>query len=298
MKPIKTKVLLFAAVAGSFLLSLGAAKAANSQFSPGDLVMYFQQEGSDQTVYVNLGNTATFRGDAAGADVDSIINIININTQLNTAFGANWATEVNLYAGLAGVWGTSQTNSSLQNGDPHRTLYVSQSRNGVGTVGEANSSGYSVATNTGMTTGASGITDNNLPFLNSYEGLAVVSETGVSNIDDQNPFLDPGIQGTAFGIFGGGVQQVGSASSFGSFGSVENVEFALDLYRILARNNVAGQVGGDVRSGSYEGTFTLDSAGNVSFIAVPEPSTYALLGIGSAFIFFMVRRRAKTQATS
>jgi hypothetical protein len=85
-----------------------------------------------------------------------------------------------------------------------------------------------------------------------------------------NPFLSTGIQGTAFNIFGGGVQQVGSASSFGTFGAAGSVEFALDLYRILAKTGITNQVAGSLRSGSYEGTVTINSSGKVSFIAKAE----------------------------
>ncbi len=44
-------------------------------------------------------------------------------------------------------------------------------------------------------------------------------------------------------------------------------EFALDLYRILAKNTISSQVAGDLRVGSYEGTVTINSSGQVSFIA-------------------------------
>lgn len=304
MKQSKTKALLLAA-AGSVLLTLGSAKAANSFYTPGDLVLYFQQEGDSDTVYVSLGNTATvFRGAATGADVTDILDMININAQLNAAFGASWATATNLYMGVAGVWGTDPTNATLQNGDPHRTLYVGQSRDGVGAVGSASSTGYTVNTNTGMTSGATGITAMGSPFddlsgANGYNAAAIVSPTSASTIDDQNPFLAPGLQGTAFNIFSGGVQQVGTAGLFASnFGVESQVEFALDLYRIQARDNISGQFGqGDgFRQGTYEGTITLDSDGNVSFVTgvVPEPSTYALLGLGLAGVLFAVCRRKKS----
>lgn len=288
--------------AGSLAISMTAANAANSSYSAGDLLLYFQQEGSSNTLYVDLGNVTTFRGAATGVDVANILNMINISTQLNAAFGANWATATNLYMGVAGVVGTSGSLLTLTNGDPQRTLYVGQSRTDAGTVGVANSTGYTVNTNTGMTDGAGNIDAMSLPFAdatgtNGYDGAAIVSTTGVSAIDEQNPFLATGIQDTAFGIFGGGVQQVGTAGTFAaSMGPVSNVEFALDLYRIQAKNNIVGQVGNGetLRAGTYEGSLTLDSAGNVSFItAVPEPSTYALFGGAALVIGFVAARRRK-----
>ncbi|MFA7345932.1 MAG: PEP-CTERM sorting domain-containing protein [Terrimicrobiaceae bacterium] len=298
MKLFKNKLRVLALAAGSLAITLAGANAANSFYTPGDLVLYFQQEGDTDTVYVSLGNTATVFRDATS----DILNTINISTQLNAAFGANWATATNLYMGVAGVWGISSTNSSLQNGDPHRTLYVGQSRSGVGTVGEANSAGYTVNTDTSMDIGATNIRDMNIPFddasgVNGYNSAAVVSPTSVSAIDNKNPFLSPGLQGDAFGIFGGGVQQVGTAGTFAaSFGAVSNVEFALDLYRIQARNDVVGQYGegAGIRSGTYEGSLVLDSTGNVSYTAaVPEPATYALFGSAALVIGFIAVRRRK-----
>lgn len=301
MKLFKTKLRVLALAVGSLAISTFSANAANSFYTPGDLVLYFQQEGDTDTVYVSLGNTATVFRNATS----DILNSIDISTQLNAAFGANWATATNLYMGVAGVWGTSNTSPTLQNTDPHRTLYVGQSRSGVGTVGTANSAGYTVNTDTSMDDGAQGIKAMNLPFddatgVNSYNAAVIVSPTSVSAIDAQNPFLNPGIQGAAFGIFDSGVQQVGTAGTFAAnFGAESDVEFALDLYRIQARNDVVGQYGegATIRTGTYEGSLTLDSTGNVSFIAaVPEPSTYALFGSAALIIGFIAMRRRTMSA--
>lgn len=242
--------------------------ADNANFVHGDLILTFQQEGGSNTVYANLGDTATlFRGSASGPGAANMINFKNINSELTAAFGAGWASDPTVYAGLAGVWGSSATNAALQNGDPHRTIYVSAARLTVGTVGQADSAGYIVNTNTGMTTGAQDMRAmNNWYDLNTSNSVEV-ADVGVSLIDDYNPFFAVGIQDAAYEVFGGGVQQVGSAGSFGSFGDAGNVEFALDLYRILARDNVAGQVGGPVREGTFEGTVTINSSGQVSFIS-------------------------------
>jgi PEP-CTERM motif len=113
-----------------------------------------------------------------------------------------------------------------------------------------------------------------------------------SNIDNQNP-ISGGIQGTAFGAFPGGVQQRFGVGSFGTFGAAGSVEAALDLYRIQARNNIAGQFGlGDpVRVGDYLGTVTINGAGDVAYIVVPEPTTFALMGMG--VVGMLVARRRK-----
>lgn len=305
MKRLQSKLRLLALAAGSLAITTAGANAANSFYSPGDLVLYFQQEGGSNTVYVDLGNAASlFRGTATGPDAPNILNIINIQTQLNAAFGS-WATATNLYMGVAGVYSTS-TSNTVTAGDPARTLYVGQSRDSAGTVGHAQSAGYDGLSDTNMSGAATNITSMIAPFkdstgANGYNAAAIVSPTSVSNIDNQNLFLAPGLQDTAFGVFAGGVQQVSTGGLFAaSFGPASNVSMAVDLYRIPAVVNAPGQVGfGEaLRVGTFEGTITLSNTGGVSFVtsAVPEPSTYGLLGGAAITACLIAVRRRKINA--
>ena len=281
-------------VAASSLLAAFSAAAANSFYAPGDLVLFFQKEGGTNTIYANLGSAAAlYRGAAAGsADGVNNIGFLDLNTTLTAAFGAGWASDTGIYAGLGGVFSTNNTTNLLALGDPARTLYVSQRRDSVGTIGEVNSNQWIVAGNTQMTSGAQGILQMNNAFEVNYDSTITVSPTSISTIDDTNPFLAPGIQGVAFaGAFDGGVQQRGTAGSFGSFGEAGSVEFALDLYRILGKTGISGQVDGVLREGSYEGTVTLGTNGLVSFVAVPEPSSMALAGLASGALALRRRRR-------
>ena len=310
MIKIKSKLCAWVLAAGSLAISATAVQAQNNpNYAPGDLVLFFQEEGGSETVYANLGNTATtFRGAAAGVDVANSFNFLNINSTLVSAFGAGWATNTSIYAGLAGVWGTSGTTSGHTNGDPHRTLYVSAARSALGTIGEANSSAPTVNGNTAMTTGASGMLGQNNILETTYLTAVAQSPTSTSGIDNANPFLSTGIQGPAFGTFDGGVQQRSTGSTIGSYDSAGNAVFALDLYRVLARATggagtsafVTGQVDGPLRSGSFEGTVVLNTAGDISFVtataAVPEPSTYAFMGVAAVFVGFYYLRRRKAKA--
>ena len=128
MKPSFIRRSLF--VACSSLLAAFTATAANTFYAPGDLVLYFQKEGSTNTIYANLGSAANlYRGSAAGsADGVNNINFLDLNTTLTSAFGAGWASDTTIYAGLAGVFSTNTTNNILTDLDPSRTLYVSRSR--------------------------------------------------------------------------------------------------------------------------------------------------------------------------
>jgi hypothetical protein len=89
------------------------------------------------------------------------------------------------------------------------------------------------------------------------------------------------------------VEAAFTSGNRGSFGAAGTVEQMWDFYRVAQFPNEAMS-----GVGIYEGTFTLNSSGDVSFIAaaaVPEPSTYAMMGIAcvaAAFHFF--RRKKKT----
>ena len=296
---MKNHSLLRTATAAAVLsmLAIGGAKAVNTLYAPGDLILYFQQPGGANTVYADVGKASDFRGTAAGAaDGGYKLNFMNINTTLVSAFGPNWASDTTVYAGMAGVWGLDGSDETLQNGDPSRTLYVSKSRNSTATVGAADSSGWTINTDTGMTSAAGAIYNQNNVFAqNSVDATTTVTLTSISRIDENNPFTTVGsttIQGTAFNIFGGGVQQQGRAGSFGYFWGAGNVEFALDLYRIDATETIPGQIPGILRKGTYEGTMTLAPNGDVSFISVPEPSALILSGLSAGVLLFRRRRSA------
>ena len=264
--------------------------------------MFFQNPngttGSDQQVFASIGNTAlVFRdGYVAGTN---LINIININSQLTNAFGTNWATTTTLYGGAGGVWGNSGSlSSALQNGDPNRTLYTTQRRSTVGTPGQQNSTGYSIGSDGAMTAIANSmIGQNNILEVGALTAAAVipVAPAPAQTIALNNPV---GGNGWNNNIPGDVVMQAGQVGNYGSFDSVNDVEFMWDLFRIQAKNNINGQYGqGDpIRQGEFLGTLVLDSAGDVSFITIPEPSTYALLlaaaGIGG---FLFLRHRHKAQ---
>lgn len=299
---IKNKLAAMLVASGSFF---AASSAQAASYAAGDLMLYFFQEGGTQTVYVNLGQAYTYRGATAGPQeaIDSPnlslaakgeASPMNLNTTLTTAFGSNWATQTNLYAGLAGVFSASTGTTVQQNGDPNRTLYFSMGNNLVDVVGNR-----TFASSTGMTNAANGIIGMGTAFTGTDSIL--ISPVENSRIDDQNPFFAPGILGTAFnGGFAGGVAQAGTSGTLGRFGNVNNVEFALDLHRILATTSPTGTINGldaegnpvAVRNSMYEGTFTISSNGTVGFSAVPEPSSVMLLGLGAGALVFRRRRNA------
>ena len=250
---------------------------AQTSAAAGDLILFFQKPGDTNTVYANLGNAALlFRGAEAGPSAaQQRLNIININSTLVNAFGATWATDPDIYAGLAGARSNS-TALTVVNGDQNRTLYVSRARPSVGTVGQADATPWDLVQAGSLTTGATNmvaLTNNfNVRLPNLDQG---VLDTETSTIDNMNPTTIGGFQSAAFDLFVGGVQQSGSATAFGVFGAAGQVEFALDLQRLVPDGTVqTNEVAGQSRFGSYEGTVTIGTDGNVSFITQGTASPF------------------------
>ncbi len=266
----------FAFLAGSTLLG-NSASAQNPFFEAGDLILHFQEEGGTETVYVALGKASSlYRGSATGPTADrQKLDIVNIKTTLDAAFGADWATKTTIYAGLAAVRSSNPNQTStgtVVDGDMARTVYISRARLGVGTVGTAGSDAWDMTTAGQTTAAANGIVALNNNFETNYLIQVAQSPVSVSVIDNQNPFVTAGIQDTAYGYFPGGIQQQGGAAAFGTFGDAGEVEFALDLYRILPVDSATlsatmqAVVMAGSRVGTYEGTITIAADGDVSFI--------------------------------
>lgn len=281
MKHKSAKTLLAVLLGTGF--SAAQLHAQNTFFDVGDLILFFQKPGDENTIFVGLGSArALYRGSAAGPTADrQALNIVNINAALTTAYGAGWASDTAIYAGLAGCRSnnTSASSSAVFDGDQHRTLYVSRARGSVGTLGAANSIPWNLTLDVTSTAGANSIVGSlSNDFETNYLTQVAIAPVTASTIDNTNPFLSPGIQGFAFTAFTGGVQQRGEAVSFGTFGPAGSVEFALDLNRIVPRNDSAttGEISGVKEVGSYEGTIVVGTDGKVSFItqAVAPTSAY------------------------
>ena len=285
--------------ASALALSAATSNAANSIFDAGDLILFFQKPGNGNTVYVTLDSAAQgFRGSVAGTAGDQGLhktNILNINTTLESAFGPNWATDTEIYAGAVAARSNSDA-GTVVNGDHNRTVYASRSRSATGEVGAAQSAAWDFTLTGASTTAATNIVALGTNLENTTTLVSQTVPVATSIIDDQNSFLSVplGIQATAFNAFSGGVQQRGSASSFGSLGGVNNIEFALDLYRITARpdsETTGTEIPGVSRVGSFEGTLVVDSTGSISYL-VPEPSAITLCGIAGLGLALRRRRNS------
>lgn len=309
MTPIKNSLFLklrvLALAAGSLAIStLGAHAAPDTGYNTNDLLLFFQNptgtQGSDRVVVFSLGSTFNVFRDAAtpsSLNFGSTISLGNINSFLNTTYGADWSNVASsIFAGAAGQNGnvSNLSTATTADGDYARTVYVSKPRAGAGTLGLDNSASVLLPSGaTGQGTLASNINGSNDAATAAGQPGSLLTNATV--IDTNNPFFN-GNPSTAYGQITGGVMGSLNSSTY-SLGSVSNVVLGLDIYRATPVINASGWQntesisGVTARNGYYLGTVALSSNGDLNFVAVPEPSTYALLALAGAVVFASIRRR-------
>lgn len=272
--------------------AIAPTMAQDATFNANDVLLGFRAasgNGTSTTIMVNLGPASAYR-DATS----NFVNFVNIGSILSTAYDSNWYERTNLWAGF--VSATNGTNDDDTGGVPiasqttdyNSTIYVSTRRTATGAVGSANSTrpGNIIALNAQNMGGLINTLGNTFDANDTagvYNGSSSVTNLWNTSMTGSNG-ADIGGNYNVEAAF-----TVGDRGTFGAAGTVEQM---WDFYRV-AQFPVADANAG---KGLYQGTFTLNSSGQVSFVAVPEPSTYALLALGAGVVFFAIRRRNKQTA--
>ncbi len=318
MKSINLKLLkVLGAVALASLPMERSRAAVDTQYDTNDLLLFFLNPtgttGTDVSFQFSLGSVQNvFRAAATPSDptYGTTIFLGNIGANLTSTYGSDWtslSTNSTIFMGAAGQAGaTHALATSFTNGDFARTIYITRRRDTPGTVGQPNSLvGYYPINNTGTAGFISGTN-------NAMLGLqGVAKDYSQTLVDDYNPFSPtPTTPGTAYtSIQQGIIGRLLPGPHPGSYdlGSVTNIVRGLDLWRVtpsasnnsnhwhVANNIPANAVTANVTS-HFLGTVALSGNGDIHFIAVPEPSTFALLGLaGLAAAATAARRRRANQ---
>lgn len=281
------------------------AMAVTLSTANGDLFLGFYQVTSGSiganTYIFNLGSASLYRESALNNVSVSAVNTglasNNINTDLTSAFGANWADAGTVYWTIFG--GTDQSTVGAINGDLKTFDYISKNvsnyTDGTKTTTPDGQSGSPRAT---LANGISAInTASNGKTSGANAAGAIIATAGNVSLDEFMPpttgYTTPwAVTGEKRGLFGAGTVA-------GSTG----LEGALDVYRYV---NVTSGTGYDATAakstgnaalgaGQYIGTFTINSAGDVGIgqiSAVPEPSGALALGLIGTFAGLGYRRRS------
>ncbi len=286
------------AIAAAGFLAAGSAHAAS--YTAGDLLLGFYATGGsgDTTSYVvNIGAQTLYR-DATGSFVLNTTgpNIGNIGQDLIDNFGGLWYTRNDLFWGVLG----GRTNDTAPtppfnagdvnpNSDPNRTLYASRPQSIFGTQ----SSPWVLGSSSGVSNGAAA--------FNAFAGLAILgpggfsdaSVIGTANSNTRGAFMPDTLDNDWETLAAAGWSGVFSSQTHGDF-TAGAAASAIDLYRIPSLTGL-GFEPGTAGTGQYQGTFFIDTLGNVTFglQPIPEPSTVAMLALAAAAGVVAIRRRRK-----
>ncbi len=263
---------------------VGNASAAVTA-APGDLIAAFYEPtatGPGTNTYVlPLGAGSAVR------EGTTTFTTTNINTDLVTAFGADWATSGTVRFAILGIVGPSDGTVS---GDPNRTVYMSTTNGGV----LASASGFSITSSgvrgsvaLNMDTWANTMNSPGLLENGAVNGGAIVPTSAPNNFAS---FMPP-TSGTSFG-----------QSTNTPYTTLNGTTVGLDVFRVLnvttaADLTAAGSpTNAAVGVGQFVGGYTLSPTGQLSFAGVPEPSV-SLLG-GLALALSTLRRRPQATKTA
>ena len=247
MNRIKLCLLALASVA----LITSSARATVVSAGLGDLILGFRATagtGAGYNLEVNLGAVSNFYG--AAPNTSFALPQLAYQDLIDT-YGAGWASRTDLYWGLAASYGNAEPDP---NGKPSSTLWVSDVADPVYNRASAATQGSPNTKIIGLYAGGPGSINGKQSTTNS--NFAVVIDKTLAN---------------SWGY------QIGTGNSFAYFnpkidaavGSVKTLNF-VELQPYAPTPKIPGD---------KLGTFTLGAEG-LTFQAIPEPSTWVLVGCG------------------
>jgi hypothetical protein len=263
------KKTILAAIALTGLVGFSNAGAVPSGLTTGDSQLFFylqsttssSAQGYGTNVAIDLGNLNTpgFNYSLSGSAINAV---------LNATYGSGWQNNNNLFVGVLGTTSTSAIESYQDSSVPY----------GAQQLVNLNHYQY-LAINT-FNTGGSFTTVND--GVNNH-AIGTLNTTSGAGIAMNYTLLDDQTAGSSLMGFNGNVGgQIGAPLS--SFDSQDPT--VLSLY---------GFTGDAVNDGqNVLGTVSIDNGGNIAVVSstVPEPTTYALLGMGALLLVIAYRRKS------
>lgn len=258
---MKLKSLVTTALVAAGATLAGHSAQAALTYNAGDLFLGFRAlggAGQAQDIVLNIGQASLYNV-ANGAT----FTVGNLGADLTAVFTANWNTDRG--EGNNVQWGVVGTTYNTGN-DP-KTLFVSQPASSPTelTGRSPSNTGTTISKFQGVATG----------YLASTENTSIAKGTiqSISDPNAWNSFFTGSLDFTRFeeveGNFAGGVASADAALSFYQLNAV-NGSPAIAL-----------------------GTFNITNAGVITYTAVPEPSSMALVGVAAAGLAIIIRGRRR-----
>lgn len=266
------KTMLLAAAGLTILASAGKAQVTYNNAN-GDFLLGFRQVGSTNSVLLDIGPITDFT-------IAQSWSLGNLGSVLASTFGSGWATDANVFFSLA---------ATTRPGDSTRTNYVTS----PGYL----SSAFSVTVWNRLTSTNSLTLQNKIIAMgNQYNDATLQAQQTPGNRAE----VEPNSLANAYANYHpGGTNDAGHASgniSYGFFNPTVEGNFGegtagvhLDLIQLVPGSG----------PGVDLGYFTLSADGSTLFFTpVPEPSTYAMMGLGMIGLTGLVilKRRRQVRA--
>lgn len=230
------------------------AQSLTPPYADGDWLLGFYSNLQGNEYVIDLG------AHSASTSFTLLNSVSHIATDLSTAFGSGWYGQAKLYYGVAETNGANGNAVTVLLSNPNATPWSNTTN-----VAQAETGIQGIGSNVGGQFQTSG---------EASTGLISAIPTGNS---DWSYYANPSGGGSpGFGLFTNtGGDTVFSALTNSSIGYDQII------------NSPTGK-------STQVGTFSLDSAGDVTYTAaaVPEPSTFAAIGMGAAVLAFARRRRS------
>ena len=249
------KALLSTLIALASFKSISSAQAAPVTWVSGDIFLGFENATGSLNYLYDLGAGSTF---AASVLAGSYAGI-NLNADLTTVFGSDWATNATTAVSY-GIFGLPASKA---------VVYATVANGNLAPV--LKSSGQ--------------LTSSALPH---YNALGAGYNTDIGNINQGSMTL--------------GVKQIpgsGTDTSFSSWSGNSPSVAPFATYNASFENLVSGKLDFYSTTGStstLNGTMQISQAGVFGIVAVPEPGTYALFGLGALALIVAYRRKSKETA--
>lgn len=267
MKKRITKFLSRAFLAFAASLALLAPAAHAVTYNDGDLFLGFYSSTSSKDYLLYIGNYTNYttNGGAFNGSSFSIGTASAINADLTNAFGAGWFSDPNVKWGVIGIQDYFGTNTVFLT-DPHATATTS--------AWSALASGDQQAVG-GAVNGLA------QAFLSGGAGGATAAGGKIQSTATLQSYYDYSPLGT---------QSLGASFLYYGNGGIDTSSRSAYLAELVATDNGGAGLLAD-GSKVIDGQFTVASNGAISYAAVPEPSTYAMIGVGAGLLFMAARRK-------
>ncbi len=271
-----------AALALALVAALGTSAHAQSvSYNEGDLLLGFNQTGAADNYVVDLGAVSNFINATGSLTFDLS------TSDLTSTFGSSWASNSQTNLVNWGVIGGSDvTNTITVGGDTLQanTLFYTIGEQTLGNQSTAPTEksnalqkSYNGNINSNFATGSGGFSGTT-PTSGSTGSLQAINQTAGAT----NSWSYELSSKTYFGT-GNNIEQPTTGAADGPTDS------ALDLYELTPTNASI------TKPTTYLGSFSLASSGVLTFTnasAVPEPSSYALIGLGLLFLVWRLRAKS------